>query len=300
LREKHQVFVSAVIVTFEPNLAALKVNLAAIQSQVTSVVVFDNSEQGEARVGVARLVFQMGAQVLGGTGNLGLAVAYNQALSACFAKGASHVLLLDQDSCAQPGCVDALLAATNTIGHGEAVCGPALVDPRTSRSLPFVSFGTLGLRRTATHPGDAPVPCDFLISSGSLISRAAFERVGPFPEHYFIDHVDTYWCIKARALGVRILGVPGAQMQHEIGDAFGPRLPGLDRQVFSHSPLRLYYQIRNCLDLVRNLPEAPLRWRLILLSRALSQALVNIAFIAPRWGRLKSVCCALFGRPFRP
>jgi len=48
---------------------------------------------------------------------------------------------------------------------------------------------------------------DMLIASGCLIPADVLRDVGLMDDALFIDHVDTDWCMRARARGYRLLGV---------------------------------------------------------------------------------------------
>jgi rhamnosyltransferase len=62
-------------------------------------------------------------------------------------------------------------------------------------------------------------------------------------EEFFIDFVDTEWCLRCRSKSIPIQVVPTAVMNHSIGET-SINL-GFMRG-FVHSPERCYYEIRNC------------------------------------------------------
>ena len=67
-------------------------------------------------------------------------------------------------------------------------------------------------------------------------------------EGLFIDFVDTEWCLRCRSKQISIRVVPSAVMHHRIGS----RSISLGVvTVFVHSPIRCYYQLRNCFHLFR-------------------------------------------------
>ena len=90
---------------------------------------------------------------------------------------------------------------------------------------------------------------------------ATFDEVGLMREDFFIDCVDTEWCYRARARGFLLYGTGWATMLHRMGDAtlrfwfFG----WIKGNV--HSPLRIYYQIRNLVRLQFN-GYRGIRWRI--------------------------------------
>jgi rhamnosyltransferase len=87
-----------------------------------------------------------------------------------------------------------------------------------------------------------------VISSGTAATREVFEVAGTFDEGLFIDFVDTEWCLRCRSKSISIRVVPSAVMHHRIGS----KSINLGiTTVFVHSPVRCYYQLRNCFHLFR-------------------------------------------------
>jgi rhamnosyltransferase len=240
--------VSAVVVTYRPDIDRLRALLAAIGPQLGHVYVVDNGDGTAAReigptAGSTR-VMALGA-------NLGLAAAQNAGLQAAFGDGACHVLLLDQDSIARPGMVDELLAVDSRLREaGESVAAVGPLAPSRSDPGGFVSFGWFRYRVSAPPYAGDWVWCDMLIASGSLINRAAFEHVGPMDESLFIDKVDTEWCLRARARGYRLAGATRAGLEHRLGDEDRRHPLRTGRSIAVHAPFRYYYMARNGLALV--------------------------------------------------
>jgi rhamnosyltransferase len=126
-----------------------------------------------------------------------------------------------------------------------------------------------------------------LISSGSLISLKALERIGPFDERFFIEHVDTDWCLRARAAGYELLGVADARLDHRFGEeALRAPLVGGKRGFFLYSPERNYYLVRNTIALWRR-PYTPMVWKAHGLLRVVALMIWHVLVARPRRKRLK-------------
>ncbi len=95
----------------------------------------------------------------------------------------------------------------------------------------------------------AVLPCTFLISSGSVATRQALEKCGSFREDYFIDDVDTEYCLRAGALDVGVFLNTGLVLNHAIGEREEHRFLGLRVRPSHHSALRRYYRCRNGIHL---------------------------------------------------
>ncbi len=261
-----QARVIAVVVAYRPDFKRLAAVLESIAGQVAGIVLVNNGTE-ELRP-VARAV---GAVVQELGCNRGLAAGLNAGIARARRLGASHVLLLDQDSVPAADLVLRLLGALTAAAGARpppAAAGPLFVEARTGRPAFFVRFGRLGLRRLRCT-GDETVSCGFLITSGSLIPVEVLDRVGPMDESLFIEHVDTDWHLRARAAGYRALGVCAARLSHQRGAAT-VRFAGLDLP--RHIPLRHYYLLRNSLWLYRR-PYAPWRW-------ILADVVRNLAWMA--------------------
>ncbi|MBO3086705.1 glycosyltransferase family 2 protein [Cellulomonas dongxiuzhuiae] len=254
--------VAAVVVTYQPRQDALTALLTAVAPQVADVVVVDN---GSSAPWLEERVATHGGALLRLGANLGIAAAQNRGCDAVRAAGATHVLLLDQDSVPAPDMVQVLVAATaaaHARGDGRvAAVGATGRDDRDGEP-PFVYAARRWGPRRIDLP-DVPgtlVEVGFLIASGTLVDVAALDAVGPMDEGMFIDHVDLEWGVRARRAGWHLYAVVGAELRHELGET--PRaVPGRSRTVHVQSVVRNYYMTRNTIRLVRTRNLMPAAWR---------------------------------------
>lgn len=260
-RERPDDRVVAIIVTFHPDPVALRRLVDSLLSQVDGLVVADNGSDGVAKsflLGLSPLF----ASYLDMGENCGVADALNRGIEAAFASGASHVMLFDQDSLPAENMTTQLMSAYRHLesrGCRVAAVGPQYVDPQSGYVSPFVATRGLWLRTVESPTPLTPVEADFLITSGSLISRASWAAIGQMAGPMFIDYVDIEWGLRARWKGFASYGVPAVRLSHSLGDR---RMNFLGLSVPLHSPLRHYYQIRNPLWLYRQ-PWIPLNWKLV-------------------------------------
>jgi rhamnosyltransferase len=233
--------VCAVVVTYRPDVDALRAALAAIGPQVRALVVVDNGSPG-----IVPALVDTGAVLLQQPMNVGLARAQNIGIEWARAHACSHVLILDQDSVPGPGMVDALLEAwqRRSVTDRVGAVGPRFRDSRERRDAPFVQVAFPMSRKLWCAATTAEIECDFLISSGALIPLAVLDDVGGMDDGLFIDNVDLEWSFRARYRGYALFGVCAATMEHRLGDERRPVLGGL-RHVVTHGPVRLYFIMRN-------------------------------------------------------
>jgi len=182
------------------------------------------------------------------TDNLGLAHALNQGLAAAFEQGADYVLLLDQDSRPDAVMRDRLVAVAAELeaaGRHVGCVAPALID----RKLADANVGSSDLHRSTKGT---------LATSGTLIPRAAWHKVGPMWEDLFIDGIDHEWCFRARDRGFETVVSPGIVMEHDMGEGainFFGRFKPIHRSAVRH-----YFIVRNTLWLAGR-GYIPLGWR---------------------------------------
>jgi rhamnosyltransferase len=278
--------VAAVIVAYNPDAAAFGEVLRVVAPQVDSIVVVDNGSVAPQEP-VVRSLGAM-ASFIGLPRNAGLAAAQNVGVEAALAAAPGYVLLLDDDSTPTGDMVAGLRRALEAAaGRGErvAAAGPSYVEERSGAHGRFLRFGRLGASRVECGAAGDVLRADALISSGMLIPVAALREVGLMDASLFIDHVDTDWCLRARAKGLSLLGVCGAKMTHRLGDRPSVSIAG--RRMFFRSPARHYYIFRNSVLLYRR-PQAPLSWSIGDALRLAAMLATIALFCAPRGEHLRS------------
>jgi rhamnosyltransferase len=283
--------ISSITVAFNPELPRLAQQLRELAGQVGEMVVVDNGSQPplqELFARHAREYPQLGAamvRLVTLPQNEGVARGLNVGVAAAREGGAEFVLLLDHDSVPAVDMVSHMMAAhereaSRSGAPRVAAMGPRVKDLRDSREYPFVRLGWLRNRHVRCGERvDEVVECDFLISSGTLVSLDAYARVGPFEEALFIDSVDREWCFRARHRGFVLQGVCAAQLDHRLGDLRRGVANGFELVV--HSPVRLYYMTRNRMLLYQR-GYVPLKWKLKDFLRVLAKFAAVMLFVSPR------------------
>lgn len=271
--------VCAVAVTYRPRLESFGRLLDGVAGQVGAVVVVDNASPEASAL--AALVADRGATLLPQDSNAGLARAQNIGITWAREHGFTHVLVLDQDSLPAPEMVSRLLAALRrgSSSRRVAAVGPRFHEPREGRDYPFVSVRFPSSKKLWCDASEPDIETDFLISSGSLIPLSVLDAVGGMDEGLFIDNVDMEWSFRARSKGYVLVGVCGAVMTHELGEDRRELLGGYQQVV--HSPVRLYYIMRNRVLLYR-LPHTPRVWIAQDLLRLPLKFLIFAVLVAPR------------------
>jgi rhamnosyltransferase len=275
--------VASITVTFNPDAARLAAQLTALAAQVSRMIVVDNGSQLPVRDELRALLdpgVLARTEWLSLEENQGLARGFNVGVREARSWGARFALLLDHDSIPARDMVGHLVAAHGA-GDGipVAATGPRVHDERDDREFPFIRLAWPRNRHLRCSGSEGTLACDFLISSGCLLSLQAFEEIGEFDEALFIDNVDLEWCFRARSRGYALLGACGARLDHRLGDE---RLAILNRyEIVVHSPERLYYMTRNRLLLYWR-GYMPLSWKLKDAVRGVAKCAATMALVQPR------------------
>lgn len=245
--------VIAVVVTFNPDLATLRQLVEALLPQVESLVLVDNGSENSAQV--AAVAAQVSEHFISLPHNSGIAVAHNVGIRWALEQGASHVLLVDEDSLPPANLVQVLWQIASQNPRCAAI-GPVPVDSRSTPPDTLVySFTTWGPKHRECPQSGQIVRVPFALASGCLLSAEALEQVGPMNEFLFIDHVDLAWGLRANQAGFEVLVSGDVQMEHQLGEVV-VSLPGWlgrlsGRRVHLQNPTRNYYLTRNTLFLLR-------------------------------------------------
>jgi rhamnosyltransferase len=275
-----------VLVTYFPDTDILAKVLAATLPQVDRIVVVDNGSPDGLEDALRDLIASGRVVVHRLGSNCGIAYAHNRGLEEILAAGYRHALILDQDSIPQAGMVAALASAVNDAAAGGlrvSAAGPRYVDPRTGHEPFFAGLGRWRFRRlTCVDAGGAHyIPVDCLISSGMFVPASVLRDVGLMREDLFIDEVDTEWCLRARARGYRCIGACRAMMMHTLGSDTIEINFSRSRHVPIHSPVRLYYIVRNGILLSR-MPHVPSTWWMPNFKRLAAQFVLFSTVVSPR------------------
>jgi rhamnosyltransferase len=210
--------------------------------------------------------------------NVGVAAALNQGVREARARGYEWALTLDQDTVAEPFLVAALRGVLGTIPPHRRVAaiGSNYYEHGTGRL-----FHDLGAE-------DAWVDAVVVMTSGSLISLPAYEAIGGFRDEFFIDMVDTDYCLRARALGFRVVLSLTPTMKHSIGRMTLHRLLWTQVTTTNHDPARRYYMMRNHAALIREYMFREPVWVLRSTLSRINRTLLMCVYETQRWSKLKA------------
>lgn len=274
--------VICIVVCYRPDVARVARLCETLATGGNGVVVVDNTELPSLERGM--LPASCTLITLGS--NTGIAHAQNVGIAA--AGNADAMAFFDQDSQPPPGLLEALIAR---LRFGQAdIVAPACVDDASGAELPSTRLDGRGRSAPVFSLGSRePVPVDIVISSGSVATREVFALAGGLDESFFIDFVDTEWCLRCRSKDIPIRVIPEAVMHHRIGNS-ATKIAG--RTVSIHSPVRCYYQIRNCFLLLKK-RHVPLLYGAGQFISVLGNRMLLLLLVNDRLSYLKAYLSAL-------
>lgn len=165
----------------------------------------------------------------------------NAGLRQVLAEGADAVMLLNNDTEADPQLLERLILALEQ-------------DPEAGAAAPLIFFARpldliwyaggrcnvalghsshRGLRERYTGQYRSIEQTGYLTGCCLIATRAAWEKVGLLDESYFIYAEDADWSLRARDAGYHLLFVPTARLWHKVSATTG-----------QGSPWKIYQRVR--------------------------------------------------------
>jgi rhamnosyltransferase len=268
--------ICAVVVTYEPD-SFFESRVRVLCEQVSQVVVVDNSIKKNNADFFSDKNINEYVSIIRNRKNLGLGFALNQGVNFARSLGFTYVILFDQDS----------EVYENTISM---MC-------KISMSIEDQSVGMLGAAYKSMPDSKSSVISYVkkkgIITSGSLVPISLFENVGEFRSDYFIDCIDSEFCLRLRKNGYSIYQTSTNLLKHAVGDPINHKIFGLRFLSTRHSADRRYYIARNHLVMLREyrtmLSKIPLFWFIKTIRRSMYYAFIVICFEREKILKLKAI-----------
>ena len=178
--------------------------------------------------------------------NLGFAEGNNVGIRYAFERGAHYVLLLNNDTVATPGFLDALVNVAERDPRGGSV-GPLIVHYDASRTIwsaggqTNLFSGKIASNRRQNRPQAncaGVLRVDWISGCALLIKADVIEKIGLLDKDYFLYLEDADWGFRARESGYLSLIDCNTQILHKVGSSLART---------SYSCSYYYYFARNTL-----------------------------------------------------
>lgn len=224
--------VFGVVILYNPS-DDIKQYIRSYLDKVDKLFVFDNSE-----LIVNRNLQELGHKVVvvADGVNRGISERLNAAARAAITEGGEWLLTMDQDSFFSGSVLDQYWHCIDSFKNKD-------------------SIGMFGVEceKANDYPGCEAEVTTQLITSGSMVNLLLYPAIGGFDEQLFIDEVDSEYCFRSNQKGYRTVKLKNIFLNHSLGVVSTHRslknFKATPRTL--HSPLRVYYMIRNYLYISR-------------------------------------------------
>jgi GT2 family glycosyltransferase/glycosyltransferase involved in cell wall biosynthesis len=264
-----------IVVNYEhvEDVARLVASLSSLDNP-PDVVVVDSCSPGLHERAFMQLPDEVSVMRVGR--NIGYAAAVNVGVSYAKRRGYRYLCVINPDMVAFPGSIDLLRAHAEREGD---VLVSGLIYLDIAQKSVWFSGGRVQLKGMVkighdTDEFSGARETEYLSGACIFGSMEVFDRIGEWPEDYFLYFEETDWCQRAKALGIRLEVVAGAKFAHIKRST----LRGLPQ------PYYLYYYVRNALIFGR-------KYSAVSQSSQLHQ--LNTNFINPWLERLQKKDAAL-------
>ena len=226
--------VAAIIVSYNPD-SNLFDSINLLLNQVEKVIIVDNGSK-EKYVKYIKSINEDKIEIILNKENLGIATALNIGVRKALENGYEWILTMDQDSKASSDMVKKMFNVYNSINREERKdilsIFPNFVDERIQ-----------SIEENSNMNSYEYVDAD--ITSGNLLRKEVFEKVGFFDDSLFIDLVDTDFCMRLNEKGIKMIKIRDAVLYHSLGES--KTIKGIlgSFNTSNHSALRRYYMTRN-------------------------------------------------------
>lgn len=223
-------------------------NFEAVFHQVAKIVIIDNASDFETVLMLKNIKNQYPdkVEIIYNTINEGIGIAQNQGLDIALQSGFEWILLLDHDSRPEHDMVEILLRAFHSLSKNENIglMAPNKKEQNIDKEMKLIVPGFFFFWRTFGK--DSVVDnIQSAISSGSLIRKEVFFSIGRFKEDFFMDYIDTEFCLRMNKYGWKIVGVRDAVLNHNFGNIQSRKFMGRIIGVTNHSQSRRFTIYRN-------------------------------------------------------
>jgi len=225
--------IAATVILYYPDQHTYT-NILSYIDQVEILYVLDNSEISYREM-IEMLLPKSKVQYIHDGVNKGIAFRLNQAALLAIQAGFDLLLTMDQDSSFEK---EVLVTYFNCIENSAGKNKVAMYGLQSEGK-------DNSILSCASHEATQ------LITSGSVVNLSIYKEINGFDENLFIDGVDLEYCYRSILAGFSIIKLDHLYLHHKLGNiSYHRSLKNfkLTSRTF-HSPIRIYYMVRNYLYL---------------------------------------------------
>ena len=223
----------------------------SILNQVNKVIIVDNGSNLETVEYIKHLKKEHSSKVeyLLNKDNMGIAFALNRGIELALKENFEWILTLDNDSVATDDMVNVMLKTYSNLSPNEKKDVVSLFPTHLETNFKNFNnekseFNTLNYSYIIAD-----------ITSGNILNKKVFNKVGTFTEKLFIDYVDLEYCLRIFKRNYKQIKVHDAKLIHHLGNSKQINIFNKKITYTNHSALRRYYITRNRLFVWNNFKD---------------------------------------------
>ena len=226
--------IAGVVILYHPDIQLLSENIKTYVQGLKQLYVYDNSESKTPGIEEALRKLYPSIQYHYFNANEGIAKRLNRAVEEAAGNNYDYLLTMDQDSSFKEGDFEKYKLQIQASAYSNVA-----------------QFG-VNCQPNFTIAKEQPEEVLTLITSGSIVNLSLIKNVGAFNEDLFIDFVDAEFSYRVIQRGYINLMFSNIVLNHALGKLIeGRSLANFKKTMrITHSPIRVYYIIRNGLYLL--------------------------------------------------
>lgn len=291
--------VYVVCVTYNPDLEILKQTIRSLYYQVTKFVIVDNTPHHDEtflKSFIDKYEWTSKVHLITLGDNYGIAYAQNVGLRYALKNKADFILTTDHDTIYPNKYVESLLNIFNKYENTYKIAAVVPffrninIDKEYYKIVIRKNDGGISFKKfTSRNNLNDFYTVYYTISSGMLINSKILEEIGFMKEEFFIDWVDTEWCLRANFKGFRILQVPTVCIQHKLGNS---SVKFFNWNILRHNYIRRYYIFRNGLYMLFYYKDMNIKVRIFLAKIMLNILIKNLIVSKNKFAEIYNKYCA--------
>lgn len=217
-----------VVILYYPD-ANVQANILSYLDFVEELIIWDNTPEGGF---VFNSASDFKIKRMGIGENMGLGYPLNEAVNYGISKGFTHLLTMDQDS-----------SFDNNFSRYLDLIG---MYPSADIAAYSINYS-----KSVQSSSSEASEINICITSGTVYPLSIFSEIGLFRDDFFIDSIDTEFCLRALKYSKKILYFPSILMKHQLGYHTYYKFLWGRLGTPDYSAFRTYYIVRNMIILKR-------------------------------------------------
>lgn len=228
------------VVLYNPNLKMLE-NIQSFIGDVSKIYIYDNSLNSHQDM-FKKIKSSIQIEYMWNGQNDGLSHALNCICKKAFLDQYDYIFTMDQDSIFVSCSIKNMVEFANRIQTPIGIIAPKIQHYFNEKEIDLLKDQPLrkGYKKKK-----------FAITSGSLINLNILDRLGYFEEKFFIEHIDTEYCIRMCNQGYKIIELENAILLQRAGNSQVKKILGKEVHPLYANPIRGYYLFRNHIFILR-------------------------------------------------